>query len=170
MSELLRPSWIDRAPEQSNLFNPAFMATLLWRMVDDYSRKSRGPMPLALGFLLPAIVLHRRTRHDLPGTTVTSLLPWLQEHREHLVTFSGRVRKMKPLTQEGLMFGLLQDCLALNSEGLFKGRQRLSPTTIKKLDLTDEARSCIERSAFLGRWFADAGTPATILAAWGVAP
>ena len=33
-----------------------------------------------------------------------------------------------------------------------------------------EARDCVDRSGFLGRWFAAAGTTPTIYAAWGVAP
>src|ERR1700758_5397641 len=101
-----RRAWTSRATEQANLFNPAFMAALSCRMVQDYSKKARRPMPFALVFLLPAIVLHRRSRDNLPKSTTTALLPWLQANKVQLVTFAERVRMMKPMMQEGLMFAL----------------------------------------------------------------
>jgi len=165
-----RLPWASRAVEQSNLFNPAFIATLSYQMVQDYSKKARRPMPLVLAFLLPAIVLHRRTRDALPHSTVTGLLPWLQENKEQLVTFAGRVRMTKPMMQEGLMFALAQQRLAFEGGALGIGRKRLPASIVKDPELTDEVRECMERAAFLGRWFAAAGTQGTIMAAWGVAP
>ncbi|MBV8921791.1 three component ABC system middle component [Bradyrhizobium sp.] len=163
-------TWASRPAEQANLFNPAFMAALSCRMVQDYTKKARQPMPFALVFLLPAVVLHRRSRENLPKSTATALLPWLQTNKEQLVTFAERVRMMKPMMQQGLMFALAQEHLAVEAGALTIGRTGFPAALPKSLRLTDESRECLERAAFLGRWFAAAGTAATIMAAWGVTP
>jgi Family of unknown function (DUF6521) len=35
---------------------------------------------------------------------------------------------------------------------------------------TDEVRACAKRAEFIGKWFAKAGTPGTIMALMGVKP
>lgn len=164
--------WAKRAVEEANLFNPAFCATLVTKAVVDFGKKSAGrPMPFALAFLVLPIILHRTTRQALPGSTVTALLPWLQEHREQLVDFSGRVSRLIPFGQEAIMFAIAHGALSIEEGGsLVPGKNKVS-TTEKKTELfTLEARECLDRAGFLGRWLATAGTPATILAAWSIAP
>lgn len=168
---LMQP-WANRAVEEANLFNPAFSATLVTKTVGDFTKKAGGrSMPFALAFLVLPIIMHRGTREALPGSTVTALLPWLQENREQLVDFPARVRRLKLFSQEAVMFGVNHGALVLaDGGGLLVGTCKVI-TTEKKTDLfTPEARKCVDRAAFLGRWLAVAGTPATILAAWGVAP
>jgi hypothetical protein len=165
-----RRTWASRASEQANLFNPAFMAALSCRMVQGYTKRARQPMPFALVFLLPAVVLHRRTRDSLPNSTATALLPWLQANKAQLVSFAGRVRMMKPMMQEGLMFALAREHLAVEAGALIIGPTGFPAALPKTLHLTDDARECLERAAFVGRWFAAAGTAATVMAAWGVTP
>ena len=164
--------WAKRAVEEANLFNPAFGAMLMTKAVIDFCKKSGGrPMPFALAFLVLPIVMHRGTRQALPGSTITSLLPWLQDHREQLVDFPGRVTRLKPFGQEAIMFAMAHKAIAVEEEGgLVRGENKVS-TTEKKTELfTLEARECLDRASFLGRWLATAGTPATILAAWSIAP
>lgn len=164
--------WAERAVEEANLFNPAFCAALVCKAVGDYTKKAAGrPMPFALAFLVLPVVLHRGTRRSLPGSTVTFLLPWLQEHRERLVDFPARARRLKPFGQEAIMFGIARGALAVEDGGGLVVNARKIAVTEKTTELfTFEAHECIDRAAFLGRWFAAAGTPATIFAAWGVAP
>ena len=165
-------AWSERAIEEANLFNPAFCAMLLAQTADDFMKKAGRPVPFALAFLVLPIVLHPKTRTALPGSTITSLLPWVQDNREHLVDFAVRVRRLIPITREALMFGITHEALALDdrSGDLLVGGKRLTPT-VRRTDLfTVEARECVDRAAFVGRWFAVAGTTSTIYSAWGVAP
>src|SRR5215204_450597 len=69
--------WAARVIEEANLFNPAFCATVLAKAADEFAKKANRPLPFALAFLILPIVLHHGTRSALPGSTVTSLLPWL---------------------------------------------------------------------------------------------
>jgi len=163
--------WPKRVVEEANLFNPAFCAVLLAKASEEYTKKTQQPLPFALAFLVLPVVLHCGTRAALPGSTVTSLLPWVQEHREQLVNFSGRVQSLRPITREALLFGAQNETLAVvGSGGIAIGARRLSATEKRTGLFTDEARECVERAGFLGRWLAAAGTPATIYSAWGIAP
>jgi hypothetical protein len=163
--------WPDRVIEEANLFNPAFCATLLVKAVEEFGKKAGRPFPFALTFLVLPIVLHRGTREALPGSTTTSLLPWLQDNRQHLVDFPIRVRRLRAITQEAILFGIQHQTLALSPDGgLTMGAKRQAVTERRTPLFTVEARGCVDRAGFMGRWFAAAGTTATIFASWGVAP
>lgn len=163
--------WSERAVEEANLFNPAFCAVLLAKATEESTKKTQQPFPFALAFLVLPVVLHRATRAALPGSTVSSLLSWIQDHREQLVNFGGRVQALRGMTREAILFGIQHETLAITgSGGIAVGTRKQSPTEKRTGLFTDEARECVERAGFLGRWFAAAGVPSTIYSAWGIAP
>jgi hypothetical protein len=163
--------WSNRVVEEANLFNPAFCATLLAKSADEFSKKANRPLPFALAFLVLPIVLHRGTRLALPGSTITSLLPWMQDNRDQLVDFAVRVQRLRSITREAVLFGVQHETLALAIGGdLDVGVKRRTATDRRTGFFTDEARECVDRAGFVGRWFAVAGTTATIYAAWGITP
>lgn len=163
--------WTSRVVEEANLFNPAFCAALIAKAASEFSKKTAASLPFALAFLVLPVVLHQGTRRALPGSTITSLLAWIQDHREHLVGFPNRVQHLSGITREALVFGVQHGTLTLAADGALRPGPQYKSATDKRTDLfTDEARDCVERAGFLGRWFASAGTTPTIFAAWGVTP
>jgi hypothetical protein len=163
--------WSNRATEEANLFNPAFCATILSKAVDEFAKKTGHPFPFALAFLVLPVVLHPGTREALPHSTITSLLPWVQDNKEQLVEFAVRVRHLREITREAMLFAAQHETLAFTQRGdITIGDKRRSPTDRRTPLFTSEARDCLDRAGFIGRWFAVAGTTATIYAAWGVAP
>lgn len=163
--------WSKRVIEEANLFNPAFCAMILAKSADDFAKKAHRPLPFALTFLILPIVLHPATRSVLPSSTVTSLLSWIQENRDQLVDFATRVQRLNSITREALLFGIQHETLTLTGTGsLAVGPKRKSATEKRTELFTDETRECLDRAGFIGRWFAGAGTTATIYAAWGLAP
>jgi len=163
--------WSQRVIEEAYLFNPAFSATLLAETANDFQKKANRPLPFAIAFLVLPIVLHEATRTALPKSTLTALLPWVQDNRDQLIGFPIRVNQLQNITREAILFALQHDVLALDEEGaLTVGKSRKSVTTTRTPFFTDEARECVERSGFLGRWFAATGTIANIYSAWGIAP
>jgi hypothetical protein len=164
-------TWSKRVVEEANLFNPAFCAALLAKASEDFAKKTGRSLPFALAFLVLPIVLHRATRQALPGSTITSLLAWIQDSREHLVDFATRVRRLNDISREAILFGTQCRALCVTSTGeLAVGPMRRSVTEKRTPLFTTEARECFDRAGFIGRWFAAAGTTAAIYAAWGVAP
>jgi len=163
--------WSNRVVEEANLFNPAFCAVLLAKAAEDFTKKTQQPLPFPLAFLVLPVVLHHGTRAALPGSTVSSLLTWIQEHREQLVNFSGRVQSLRAITKEAILFGTQHETLAIaHSGGIVVGSRKQTATEKRTSLFTDEARECVDRAGFLGRWLAAAGTSATIYSAWGIAP
>ena len=163
--------WNARTSEEASLFNPSFCAALLAETAVDHHRKDHRPFPLPLAFLVLPVVLHRSTRHALPPTTVTALLPWIERNRETLAGFPARVASMRDITRESLIFGLQHGVLDITaSAGLAAGSDRKTATPRRTPWFTDEVRECLDRAAFVGRWFATAGTTATIYASLGVSP
>jgi hypothetical protein len=163
--------WSNRVVEEANLFNPAFCALLLATTADEFTKKRQQPFPFALAFLVLPVVLHRGTRSALPRSTITSLLSWIQDHREALVDFANRVHALRAITREAVTFGTQHEALAFVESGAIAvGARRLTATEKRTGLFTNEARECVERAGFLGRWFAAAGTVATIYSAWGIAP
>ncbi len=160
--------WRSRVVEEANLFNPAFCTTLLAKAADEFNKKAERPLPFALTFLILPIVLHHGTRSALPSSTITSLLPWVQDNREQLVDFAQRVRRLRPITREALLFGVQHQTLALTASGdVAVGLRRQSATERRTGLFTDEARECVDRAGFLGRWLSAAGTTPTIYAHGG---
>jgi len=164
-------NWSDRVVEEANLLNPAFGAVLLAEAAAQYDDKAHRGLPFALAFLILPIVLHENTRKSLPRTTLTALLPWVQDHRESLVGFPDRVRQLQAISREALLFGLQTEVLRIDELGLVKiGGRRKTVTSKRAPYFTDEVTECVERCAFLGRWFAAAGPVTNIFSAWSVAP
>lgn len=161
--------WAERVNEERYLFNPAFGAMLIAETVNDYQKKTSTPLPFAVAFLVLPIVLHEITRNALPKSTLTALLPWIQENRDQIVGFAERVQNLREISREAILFGLQNDILSLTETGgLAVGNSRKSVTTARTPLFTDEVRGCVDRSGFIGRWFAAAGTTANIYSAWGV--
>ena len=163
--------WDLRTNEEASLFNPSFCATLLAETAIDHQRRGHQPLPLPLAFLVLPVVLHRSTRQALPSTTVTALLPWIELNRETLAGFPARVTSMRDITREALVFGLQHGVLDIaEPAALAVGPDRRTATPRRTPMFTDEVRECLDRAAFVGRWFASAGTTATIFASLGVSP
>lgn len=161
--------WTERVIEERHLFNPAFGAMLIAETVNDYQRKTNTALPFAVAFLVLPIVLHETTRNALPKSTLTALLPWVQENREQIVGFADRVQNLREISREAILFALQNEILGLTEKGeLTLGNSRKSITPARTPLFTNEVRECVDRSGFIGRWFAATGTTANIYSAWGV--
>jgi hypothetical protein len=74
-----------RAVEEANLFNPAFCAVLLAKTAEEF-KKTQQRLPFRS---LPYFASRSPSRDALPGSTVSALLTWVQDHRDQLVNFFG---------------------------------------------------------------------------------
>lgn len=148
--------------------NPAFNGVLTTIAASGYLESASVPMPFAMAFLVQPVVLHRSTREALPRDTRTSMHTWLQTHPEVLVEFALRARAFVPIVREGVLFALSHGALALGADGTLAPKLPTVPETSSTADM--DLAVCLKRAGFLGRWFARAGTPATVFDSWGVRP
>ena len=163
--------WDNRSFEEASLFNPSFCVLLLSEAISNHRQRNGRLMPFPLVFLVLPVVLHSVTRNALPSTTATYLLSWIERNRATLIGFPGRVSAMRDITREAIIFGIKHNILEIADTGeLTIGSERKTATTRRTPLFTDEVRECVNRAGFVGRWFADAGTVATVYASFGVLP
>jgi hypothetical protein len=167
----MREHWRAHAREESFLFNPAFLGSLLTDFVREFSKAKSAPCPATLAFLAVGVSLHRLTRQKLPGTTATALYEWLQDHQDVLVDLPRRMRGLTPFLREALLFALHQNTLMFETGHCLATENKKGHFTPSVLESsTTEMTEIVQRTRFLARWFAKSGSEASILAAWGLRP
>jgi hypothetical protein len=161
---------MSRPPEERALLNPAFCSCLLWQAATGYENVANTPLPLDIAFLVLPIVLHRQTRESLPKTTTTALAVWLERNELQRSMVANQAKKLVPFTKEAIIFGGVYGLIDVKN-----GTIRSNDTWKKAInadlkDSTPEVRMCAGQAEFVGRWFAKAGSSATVMTILGVKP
>lgn len=161
------PPWEVRSPTIAAMLNPAMIALLVSTAAWAYARSSSGKgIPPEFVFLLVPLVVHRRTREELPGNTNSHLTKWITDRPIIQAGFPNRARGMVPFVREGLRYGMRVGQLRLGADGLLYGESRRTAD----LPAGSELESLVRASALLGRWLAKVGNSTTIFALFGVKP
>lgn len=162
--------WLNRAPEERALLNPCYLSLLLWGAATGYTAESGVGLPFGMAFLVNPLVLHRETRESLPIKVTTSLAVWLEDHQITRARGAERARALASFTKEALMFGGVRGLLRLKDVQISAEPDWKKPIAAELAKSSDEVSSCSKKAEFLGRWFARAGSPATVMALLGVRP
>lgn len=162
-------TWADQPLEEARLLNPAFLGALLWACAAGHAEEGNEGLPYPLAFVALPIVLHRATRAALPRDTRTSLPAWLVAHPRALVGFAERAGALVPATKGALLFAAGNGLFAVTDEGIRAAPRPRSMTSFER-GATEEVRECLKKARLVGRWFARAGSAATVMTLWGVAP
>jgi hypothetical protein len=162
-------AWEDRPVEVANLLNPAFCAEVLRRCIREYEAQSSQRLPYPLVFLVLPILLHGKTRNHIFRRQRQTLHAWLHNYPDVRVGFGERARSLVPVTREALAFLLHAGAVQIDDQGAlssiqYKGRRS------RPVQVEGDAEDCYGKAEIVGRWFARAGTTATIFAMWGVKP
>jgi hypothetical protein len=160
------PDWVTRSSATAAMLNPAVVAVAIAAAADRYEDFSGEPMPWELIYLVVPMALHRDTREALPARVSSHPANWVTEHAVLQAGLPARASGLAPYVREGFRFGLRTGAIAIVQSG------RLSGTLERKLEreAAGDLPLIVTASAFLGRWFAHIGTPATVFALFGVAP
>ena len=161
--------WKQRPPEEAYLFNPAFLGSLIFEFVKEYSKQKSEAAPLEYIPIFLAIVLHKSTKQRLPHSTVTSLYDWLQENEDSKIDIDKRIIGLMPYIKESLRFSISRDTLKLGKgHGVVLGEVKAHFTANFLRETTTETKEIIDRSKFVARWFAKSGSEISIMGAWGI--
>lgn len=160
--------WEDRTAILANLLNPAFCGEILRRFIKAYNDNSENKTSFLLCFIVLPIVLHKETREQLPKTTNTHLLTWIDSKDALFIDFPNRVRDMKPYTNESLMFLLNQQAIIFNKES------KIETVTFRKKKFngegTAEAEEILKKAEFLGKWLTKADDIKTLFSFLRITP
>jgi len=166
---MMETPWLERAPEEARLFNPAFLGATLWACARGYRSVHDGGLPYALAFVAMPVALHKGTREELPKITRTSLAAWLADNPRALVGFPVRAQALVPLVKEGILFGSSGQLLTFENDLLIPADRPRSMAGFER-KATEEVKACIKKAEFVGKWFAHSGEYTTVMALWGVSP
>lgn len=163
--------WAKRPTEEANLFNPAFVGSLIYEFSKTYSKQQINGTPITFIPLALSVVLHKPTRSRLPGSTVTSLYDWLLKNEDILIGLSDRARNITPISQEALRFLMIHSSIKfLEGHNVIPGTKRAHFPATFLTETTAEMKTVVDKTRFLARWFAKSGSESSILASWRLAP
>jgi len=162
--------WGQRSREERALLNPGFCANLLWHAACGYAGVNRKSISFEESFLVLPLVLHRETREELPRSTRTSLAVWLDEHPLTRGRVTSRARQLIPFTKEALTFGGVHGFIRISGGMLHADIDWKKAVTRVLKESSDEVRVCAKRAVFVGKWFAESGSSATVLSIIGIRP
>lgn len=163
--------WEQRPAEEANLFNPAFIGSLIYEFTKAFQSGKTEGVPITFIPVALAITLHRQTRMRLPSSSVTSLYEWVQNNEDILIGFNDRIDGLLPYIREAVRFALGQRTVCFGEEHLLQladTRAHFSAAFIR--ETTPEVSEIVNKSKFLARWFLKSGSESSILACWGVRP
>ena len=163
-------TWTKRPREEAYLLNPAFCCIVITSTYVGYCDTNDIALPFPLSFMVLPILLHKDTREALPTNIRTSMPAWIQENATARILFHERLMSLKPHTREAINHGLLYGWLAFGEGGALQ--PAVSNTVVNRAlrNLEGEARECVLRARFLGKWFASGGLAETTMALWGIRP
>lgn len=158
MTDLTKPS-----REEFNLFNPAFVAVCLSEAARGHVEGGDefGSIPILYSATVTGLFSHLRA--NLPSSTRTHLSKWIVEHPEFRPEFQRLAQATRPAVIDALRFALTHGLLEAETANLVpQGRRRRLP-----IHLSEETLEILDKTRWLGRWFAKSGSPATVLSLLG---
>lgn len=160
------PNWDNRSWVTAGMLNPAVVGAAIVATAHMYEEQSQEPMPWELIYLSVPMVLHKDTRESLPTRIDSHAAKWISDTAAIQSSFPQRVSSMAAYTREGLRYALRSGALILVEDGRLHGVPSWKLNKSRDQDLA----LIVGKAAFLGRWFAHTGTPATLYALFGVSP
>lgn len=143
---------------------------LLWCAASGYASVNLDGLSFEEAFLVLPMVLHRATREELPRDTRTSLAVWISTNPLAPGRIAARSKALVTFTREGILFGGMQGSIQIENGRLRPNDYWRRPINRSLRDTSDEVRLCARRADFVGKWFAQTGNGATVLALIGVRP
>lgn len=149
--------------------SPPFIGVVLREAAAGFHLESGKGLPIPLGFVTVPLVLASFTRSHLPSRRSSSLAAWVQQHPRLRLTFATSAQALVPAVRRGLIFGINRSLLSLDGSRI--QAQRLPRGSKKRIEATtEEVQAILDKSLFVGRWFAHAGSSDTIMTLLGVRP
>lgn len=160
----------ERSREETHLLNPAFCCLGLTAAASGYQSVASHGIPIGLAYMVLPLTLHKATRESLPRDTRTSLPMWIQNNASARILFYERLVSLKPFTREAILFGCQRGWIVARDDASIMAGRTESSLRRSYQSLKPEPKECTIKSFFVGKWMAAAGSPATVMALWGIRP
>ncbi|MCK5017190.1 MAG: hypothetical protein KAS32_08965 [Candidatus Peribacteraceae bacterium] len=157
-------NWEQRPAEIANLLNPPFCAEVIRNSIYSYDKESNLQIPYPLLYLILPIVLHKKTRDLIkPRSRMNT---WLLNNQHLRIGFAKRAESLVPISTEAIIFLFHTNSIIIDGEA----RLKVTHETFDYSLCDEEVLDCFKKAGILGKWFSNAGSPASIYTMWGVQP
>lgn len=161
-------NWFNASYEVRNLLNPAFCSTVIYEAITSYNNEGKKALPIPLLFLVLPLALHKKTRSKLPKNKKTNLGLWVSENEELSLDLNLRISNLSSFTFLALGNLAVNEIIVIRDEQVFIETEMKGVSSYAKT--SEEIEDILRSAGFLGRWFANSSTPASIYTYFGVTP
>jgi hypothetical protein len=95
---------------------------------------------------------------------------WIQVNASARVLFHERLVSLKPFAREAILFGCSRAWFAMQEDASLTTDRTEAALRRSYQSLEAEPKDCVIKAIFVGKWLAAAGSPATVMALWGIQP
>lgn len=156
--------------EEKNLYNPAYVGTILYQSIREYQSKDKGGLHCALVYLIAPLALSNRYSSILPSNITTPLAGWASNYEGNLTGFSESVNAYIDIVNSAIIFLLELDAITLDEHGFYQINKDLLPKSPAIVNKNDRFKTAFTISGFLGRWFSQVSSVESIYTHLGVKP
>ena len=165
------PAWANRPPEVAALLNPAFCGLLCYAAGGGSQSIDAAGMRFSESSLVLPLLLHEPTRQTPPRQIRSPLMSWASANPAVRVGMSERIRESADLTREALTFMIAGEAISVSAGGvLLPGRVTPRMSVARNSTPNLDIRERVQQATLVGRLLARSGTPATVLATFGLTP
>jgi hypothetical protein len=158
------------SPEEKNLYNPAYVAVILYQLIRECQDKNTVGLHCTLIYLAAPLALSIKYSKLLPSSTTTPIAGWFSDKEGGLVGFSESVNTHIDIVNSALLFLFEHKAITLRDTGFFIIENDLLPKFPSKVKNNVDFKQGFQSAGFLGRWFACASSPEVVYTQLGVTP
>jgi len=170
LSELVKN---DRYPDELvNLYNPAYVAGLIYLSGVNFQTKRKEGMPVYFAYIVLPLLAVDETRTRVPARATGRLADWVTKNADAFINFPERVIALKPFVASGLVYLRTQRLVAIQKHAdlVFKKKASLVKTLGEAKLSSEHVRDELDRAPILGRLLATESETASVLAYFGLTP
>lgn len=151
------------------MLNAAFVSSVLCATASGFRDVAGAGLPLTYCYLALPLVLHSETRERLPITLATKLVTWTERNGDLVARLPMKIRELIPYVSPGILVAGTTGLAVVSDDAQLTTKlQEKNLTKWAKSTGSHEVSEIIRKAIFLGKWFAAAGSPATVFTAMGV--
>ncbi|MBN0989360.1 three component ABC system middle component [Amphritea pacifica] len=156
--------------EERNLFNPAYVGTILYQSIRECQRHNEQGLHCALPYLVAPLAISPQYSKRLPSNITTPIAGWVSHQEGALIGFSSAIKAYVDIVDAAMIFLIDHGAVALRDNGYYflpNDRMAKLPALVNRDKTFKES---FLSAGFLGRWFGHAASVESIYAQFGVKP
>lgn len=155
--------------EEINLYNPYYCSIFSHSMILSYEKYNQDGIDTTAFLLALPLIMNKEIILNMPYTSKTTLLTWLDENQWVLVDFDKKVAGFMDVSLITLRTLLSYDLIIISKNGKISLNQKNKMPSIKAVNKGDSYNLKIKTANTLGKWFAQNSSP-SLFKLFGIQP